>query len=78
MKLDKSKIKPTEQWSNPAVQAYATEECPQTEKKPCIAIATGFGGALAHRCEHLTDDGDCTFASNDEALPRAEKGHQHE
>lgn len=58
-KLDGTLIKPDEKFSNHAIQGFSTDECPIG--KSCFAIATGFGGGICNKCDHLTDDGECRY-----------------
>jgi len=60
MKLDTTKIKLNEAKSNHAMAAYQSEQCPID--RPCFWMATGFGGAITNKCQHLTDEGDCLHA----------------
>ena len=63
MKLNEEMMYAAEEFSNHAVQCFATTECPKPEKAPCFCIATGFGGAPVSRCDYITDDGDCLYAA---------------
>lgn len=42
-----------ESLSNHAVVAFCCSECPLAERRACFGVATGFGGAITARCEHL-------------------------
>ena len=54
-RLDITKFKCDEKFSNHAVQGFSYEDCPI--KKSCFAMATGFGGAIINRCEYFNDKG---------------------
>ena len=59
MKLDRDKIKPNEEKSNHAMQAFSSSECKIASV--CFYIACGFGGGISNKCQYLTDEGECLY-----------------
>lgn len=55
MKLTDANIVPDESLSNHAVQALRCTACPLPVARMCFGVATGFGGGVVGKCEHLME-----------------------
>lgn len=63
MKLTEPNMVQDESLSNHAVLALRCSTCPLPAPRMCFGIATGFGGGVTGKCEHLgpcDEDPECT------------------